>query len=334
MGESAMQQLVGKAQARPSRVVFPESGEQEILEAASMAAARGVARPILVGDPEAVDAQAAQSGISLEGVEIVPLPDADEAARLAAGYAASGGVLLREKICAKRMKMPLFYAAMLVRTGGADAMVAGLSHSTADVIFAAKAIIGMRAGISTPSSMLLMEIPGYDGPQGEQLVFADCGVCIQPTPEEIADIAIATADTVRRLLGWEPREALLSFSTKGSARHPQVDETLQALELIHQREPGLLADGELQLDAAVVPAVAARKVPGQSDVAGQANVLIFPDLAAGNITYKAVQRFARANAYGPFLQGFEKTVSDLSRGSSVEDILGVTVMASVCAQEG
>ena len=195
MADNVIQALVEKARQNPSRIIFPESAEEKVLEAASLAAERGIARPVLVGTPEDVRAHAEKLGISLAGVDVVGLPSPEQAAQLAHDYVESGGRLLREGICAKRMGNPLFYAAMLVRTGAVDAMVAGLTYSTADVIFAAKAVVGMREGISTPSSIFLMEVPGFQGSEGDQIVFADCGVCVAPGPAEVADIAI-----IRRII--------------------------------------------------------------------------------------------------------------------------------------
>jgi phosphate acetyltransferase len=220
----------------------------------------------------------------------------------------------------------------MVKLGEADCMVAGLSHTTGEVIMACEMIIGLQEGISTVSSMGIMNIPGYDGPEGSLMAIADCAVAPAPDSNELADIAISTADTVKRLLGWEPRVALLSFSTKGSADHERVDMVLRALDLVKERKPDLLVDGELQLDAAIVPEVAAKKVKGESPVAGRANTLIFPDLNAGNIGVKLVQRFAGGVGYGPLLQGFACPVSDLSRGAPVEEIVGATTMVVVCAQ--
>jgi phosphate acetyltransferase len=177
-----------------------------------------------------------------------------------------------------------------------------------------------------------MSIPGYEGPEGNLIAIADCAVCVAPGDQELADIAISTADTVHSLLGWEPRVALLSFSTKGSATHERVDTVLRALEMVRERRPDILIDGELQLDSAIVPEVAAKKVPGESPVAGRANTIIFPNLESGNIGVKLVQRFANGIAYGPLLQGFAKTVSDLSRGAPVAEIVGAITMAAVCAQ--
>ncbi len=223
----------------------------------------------------------------------------------------------------------------MVKMGDADAMVAGIATSTEEVVTAGELIIGLQKGISTPSSFFLMDIPGYLGGEGSLLIFADGGTNPNPNPEQLADIAIATARSARELLGWEPKVAMLSFSTKGSAIHPDVDKVVEAVRMAKKREPGLCVDGELQADTAIVPEVAKRKINEASSVAGRANILIFPDLDAGNICYKLVQRLAKAAAYGPFLQGFAKPVSDLSRGSTIDDIVGATtiVVLEVQARE-
>ena len=325
-----MAALKDRARANVQRVVFPESGEENILKAARRALDDGLALPILLGDPAELAAKAAEYGLALDGMEVVDLGDPAVLAELVEQCTA-----LHPEISAKgaerKMRTPLNAAAMLVAAGRADALVAGLQHATQDVILASMTFIGMEEGISVPSSLFLMRVPGYEGPEGELIVFADCGVAVAPDAAELADIAIATAHTVRALLGWEPRVAMLSFSTKGSGDHESVDRVLEALKMVREREPDLAIDGELQVDAAIVPAVAARKVPEGSPVAGRANILIFPDLNSGNIAYKCVQRFAKADAFGPLLQGFAKTASDLSRGSSVADILGAVTMAGAHA---
>jgi phosphate acetyltransferase len=232
----------------------------------------------------------------------------------------------------RRLQNPLSVASLLVAADRAGGMVAGLRHTTQEVIVAAAGFIPLREGVAKPASMFLMRIPDYQGPEGETLVFADCGVVISPDASELAEIAILTADLVRVLFDWEPRVAMLSFSTKASGYDESVKKVREAISIVRERNPELAIDGELQLDTAVVPAVAARKAPGEEQVAGRANILIFPDLNAGNIAYKCVQRFARADAFGPFFLGLEKTASDLSRGSSVADVLGVITLASVQAQ--
>jgi phosphate acetyltransferase len=276
-------------------------------------------------------AAAAEFGLSLEGMEIVD--NADEETRGAlAGQCQALLPHISAKSAERKLRLPLNVGASLVAVGRADAMVAGLLHTTQDVILASMTFIGLQPGINTPSSLVLLRIPGFQGPEGEHLVFADCAVTVAPDAAELADIAISTARTTRVLLGWEARVAMLSFSTRGSGEHESVDRVREALRIVREREPGLAIDGELQVDAAIVPAVAKRKVTDGSPVAGRANILIFPDLDAGNIAYKCVQRFAGADAFGPFLQGFAKSVSDLSRGSSVTDVVGVATMVAVYAR--
>jgi phosphate acetyltransferase len=291
----------------------------------------GIAYPILVGEPKTVSALAAGIKVSLDGINVVSHTDAGKVEQFASEYTKINPDFPASAV--KRMvRDPLYFAAMMVKLGEADCMVAGLSHTTGEVIMASEMIIGLQEGISTVSSTGILSIPGYEGPEGSLLGIADCAVCPAPDSKELADIAISTADTLHSLLGWEPRVALLSFSTKGSATHERVDTVLKALEMVHERRPDLLIDGELQLDSAIVPEVAVRKVKGESPVAGKANILIFPDLDAGNIGVKLVQQFAKAVAYGPLLQGFARPVSDLSRGAPVEEIIGATTMVAVRAQ--
>jgi phosphate acetyltransferase len=323
--------LQARARSAPQRVVFPEATEENILRAARRLVDERLARPVLLGPPAQLAPLAAALDLDLEGMEIVDPEDEEARAQL---VHECGGLFpnMSAKGVERRLRSALNMGAFLVAAGKADALVAGIRHATQDVILAAMTFIGMQEGISTPSSMMLMRIPGYEGPEGPVVVFADCGVAITPDAGDLADIALATSHTVRIVLGWEPRVAMLSFSTKGSAKHESVDRVREAVRMVQERDPDLLIDGELQVDAAIVPAVAARKVPGDSPVAGRANILIFPDLNSGNIACKCVQRFANADAFGPFLQGFARTVSDLSRGASVVDVVGASVMASVHAQ--
>ena len=325
MATNMVAELEKRAKANPRRVALPEAEEPKILQAGRAVRDRGIGFPVLVGAPDAVRAAAAAAGVSLHGMEIVDATDATRVEQLAAGYAAVSSDLPVSAVN-RMLRKPLNVGAVMLRLGEADCLVAGLAHTTGDVILSCQMLVGMQEGISTVSSMGIVSIPGYQGPEGELLVIADCAVCAAPDPSELADIAITTADTTRSLLGWEPRVALLSFSTKGSATHDKVDDVLKTLELVRERRPDLLVDGELQLDSAIVPEVAARKIKEPSAVAGRANVLIFPDLNAGNIGVKLVQRFAGGVAFGPLLQGFAKPVSDLSRSAPVEEIVGAITM--------
>jgi phosphate acetyltransferase len=331
MSTDVIGQLQLKARANPQRVVFPEANEEKILRAARQVRDMGIAYPILVGEPKAVSVLAGSIGVSLDGITVIDHTDAGKVEQFAGEYSRINPDFPASAV--KRMlKAPLYFAAMMVKLDEADCMVAGLTHTTGEVIMASEMIIGLEEGISTVSSTGILSIPGYDGPEGSLLGIADCAVCPAPDSKELADIALSTANTLHSLLGWEPRVALLSFSTKGSATHERVETVLKALEIVRERKPELLIDGELQLDSAIVPEVAARKVKGGSPVAGKANILIFPDLNAGNIGVKLVQRFAKAVAYGPLLQGFAKPVSDLSRAAPVEEIVGTTTMVAVRAQ--
>jgi phosphate acetyltransferase len=313
--------LIGQARPLRKRIVFPEGSDARVLAAAARLAREGVAHPILVG--------AAPAGAP-DGVTF-----ADPAASDSARYAN----LLRERRRAKGItevearelaRQPLYFAALMVAAGDADGSVGGVVHTTAATVRAALHAVGMAPGARLVSSAFLMALPNREFGANGLVAFADCVVVIDPSPVELADIAISTAETTRRLVGVEPAVALLSFSTKGSGRHAHVDKVVEALRIVRERAPQLNVDGELQADAALVAAVGQSKARG-STVAGRANTLIFPNLAAGNIGYKLVERLAGATAIGPVLQGLAKPANDLSRGSSADDIFNAAVITAIQA---
>jgi len=324
-----IEQFKNKAREKPMRIVFPESTEERILKAAEMSLKEKIASPIILGNEEKIQDKANEIDVNLDGIEIINPTRSPKMSEYTSAYCESRDVT--EGVAKRILRRELYFGAMMVNVGDCDGMVAGSINTTATVVTAGN-LVGMKEGFTAPSSFFIMVVP--DCPYGEDgvLIYADAGVNEEPTTEELAEIALASADSARTLLGWEPRVAMLSFSTKGSAAHPLLKKVIEATAIAQERAPDLLIDGELQSDTALVPEIAQRKIKGESAVAGKANILIFPDLNAGNIAYKLTQYLAGAEAYGPLLQGFAKPVNDLSRGASVEDIVGVTAITVVEAQ--
>ena len=314
------------------KIVLPEGQDDRIISSAAEIVKEKIAIPVIIGVPAAVNEKANKLGVSMAGVTIIdpatsPRLDAYAKAYMVKRPDASEGM------AKKLVKKDLFFGAMMVATGDADGMVAGAANATSTIIQVSVLAIGFQKGISTPSSFFIMVVPEALGEKDKTLLYSDCAVNIDPDAEALADIAMASAMSTKEILGIEPRVAMLSFSTKGSASHPFIDKVTAAMKIVKEKMPALLVDGEFQADTALVAAVAAKKVKEKSEVAGKANTLIFPDLQSGNISYKLTQYLANAKAYGPILQGFSKPVSDLSRGASVKDIVGVAAIMAVKAQK-
>jgi len=320
---SLLEELEQKARSVRAAIVYPEPQDERIVQAAALVAERGIARPVLVGEAKSMPSDVPA------GVQTEIIADSPRLREFAASYAAQRRI--KDAVALRMVGRPLVYAGMMVRCGYADGMVAGIAHTTATVLQSAGLTIGYQPGVDTASSCFIMIVPELRGERDVPLVFADCAVVIEPDVSQLASIAVASAGSARRFLGVTPRVAMLSFSTAGSAAHPAVDRVREAAKLAAEKLQDGCVEGEVQFDAAVNPDVAARKGLGSSKVAGRANVLIFPDLNCGNICYKAVRDLARALAIGPILQGFARPVNDLSRGASVEDVVGTTVVTCLQA---
>ena len=323
--------IKAKAKADIKHIVLPEGEEIRNVQAAVMIRDQGLAKLTLLGNPAKVKEVAA--GADLTGIDIIDPADSDKAPLYAATlYDLRKAKGMTEEEAAKKVADPMYYGIMMVKLGDADGLVSGAIHSTGDMLRPALQVIKSKPGMKTVSSCFLMECPDKSFGDNGVMIFSDCGVNIDPDAEQLANIALGAADSARSLAGMEPRVAMLSFSTKVSAKHDNVTKVQEATRIAKEMAPDLMLDGELQLDAALVEKVGQLKAPG-SKVAGHANTLVFPDLDAGNIGYKLVQRLAHAEAYGPILQGIAKPCNDLSRGCSAEDIVA-TVAITACQAQG
>jgi phosphate acetyltransferase len=322
MKSDLLSQLRDRAANQPRRIVFPEAEDPRILHAVRLIADRKMAIPVLIGLPDRISEKARALGVNLKGIDLVKTDSERSdsyAFMLQAEWRAKGVTEIEAR---ERLRNPIYFAAAMVRANDADGFVGGVATTTADTVRAAIHCIGLHEESSSVSSFFLMILPGMN------LVFADCAVIPSPSVTQLTEIALDAARNTRRFLNVEPRVAFLSFSTKGSAQHQSLDRIRESVATARARSPEMVIDGELQVDAALIPEISKSKAPG-SVVAGQANTLIFPDLQSGNIGYKLVERLAGARAVGPILQGLKKPANDLSRGCSVEDVIDVTAITAL-----
>jgi phosphate acetyltransferase len=325
-----IREMTNRAKQSPQRVAFPEASNVDILRTAEQVVSTGIGYPLLVGNQAEIEALAAQNNVSTEGFAYFDNSSEEMKAVLAQEYC-SKFQDFSEKAVVRKVKDPVRCAMFLLKLSKVDCVAAGKEYSTGDVVFEAMSIVGLMDGVESPSSLGIADVPGFLGSEGQMFGIADCAITAQPDAKDLAGIAIASANTVSTLLGWEPRVAMLAFSTCGSAEHESIDVIREAIKIVHEKRPDIKCDGEFQLDSALIPKVAAKKVPRESDVAGKANVLIFPNLHAGNIGVKLIQIFGHANAYGPILQGFKQPVCDFSRSAPVEEMLGNVAMLIIRA---
>ncbi len=328
---SVLDNIYEKAKANPQKVAFPEAENEKMMQAAYECGQEGYIVPILVGDASKIRELIAERGYEESVFTIIGIENEDYKNDIIAKYVALPQTVLKEKALGRRMENPLYFAMVMQAVGEADVTFAGIDNTTGDVLLAGQMIIGLKEGISTVSSIGLCDIPGFEGSEGQLLAVGDSAVCTNPSAEQLADIAISACDTVKGLLDWQPRCAMVCYSTLGSGQGELIDKVKEALAIANEKRPDLDIDGEFQLDAAIVPAVAAKKVNRESKVAGKANVLIWPDLNVGNTAVKLIQQFGHADAYGPMLQGFNSIVCDCSRGAPVSEIKGNVIISAVRA---
>lgn len=334
MKNNLMNEIFAKAKANPKRVAFPEANNIKMLAAMQEVASKGYAETVVVGNIEEVKTLVKENNIDDSKFKYIDNLDEKYSNDVLQRYLKLPNIIFGEKSLLRRMKDPLNFALMMEAVGDVDVTFAGINSSTGEVIYAAQTIIGLEDNLDTISSIGIAEMPNYTFSYGSNIIaVGDCAVCTNPSASELASIAISACDTMKAVTGYEPRCAMLSYSTCGSGSGELVDKVTSAIKIAKEKRPDLKIDGEFQLDSAIVPEVATKKVKKESEVAGKANILIFPDLNAGNIGVKLIQRFGGANAYGPLLQGFRKICCDCSRGAPISEMVGNIAISVVRAGE-
>lgn len=327
-----MDNVRAKAKANTGRVAFPEANDIKMISAMDEVAKEGYCTIVVVGNNEEVKALCQENSIADDSWEYVDVNNEEYKEKVLAEYLKLPNLVYGEKSLRRRMNDPLYLALMMEAIGEVDVTFAGITSTTGDIILAAQTIVGLKDNLDVVSSVGIAELPNYTFANGGNLIaVGDCAVCTNPSASELASIAISTCDTIKAVTDWEPRCALLSYSTLGSGQGELVEKVQTAVKIANERRPDLKIEGEFQLDSAIVPEVAAKKVKRPSEVAGKANILIFPDLSAGNIGVKLIQQFGHADAYGPLLQGFRLICSDCSRGAPVSEIVGNILFSIVRA---
>jgi len=326
---SVIDHIFEKAKSAPQKVAFPEALNEKMMQAAYETGDEGYIYPVLVGNSEEINQAINERGYNPDVFEVVDIHDEDYQNSLIERYIALPYTRLKEKALRRRMQDPLQYAMVMQAVGDVNVSFAGIEYTTEDVLLAGQMIIGLKPGIATISSIGLCDIPELNGSEGTLLAVGDSAVCTNPNAEQLASIAISACDTVKTLLDWEPRCAMVSYSTLSSGQGELVDKVVDAVKIANEQRPDLNIDGEFQLDAAISPEIAAKKVKRESKVAGKANILIWPDLNVGNVAVKLIQILGHADAYGPMLQGFNKVICDCSRSAPVSELKGNIVISAV-----
>ena len=328
---SVLDVIYSKAKRNPQKVAFPEAENEKIMQAAYECVTEGYIIPHLVGNVEKLTELAAKRGYELEVFKFVDLNDTAYKEKIIKKYVDLPATILGEKALSRRMNDPLTFALVMEAIGDVDSTFAGIDYTTGDVLYAGQMIVGLKDGITNISSVALCEIPGFNGSEGNLLAIADSAVATNPNAEELANIAISSCDTMKALIDWEPRCAMISYSTLGSGQGELVDKVTEAVKIANEKRPDLCIEGEFQLDAAIVPESAAKKVKTESKVAGKANILVWTNLDVGNVAVKLIQTFGKANAFGPMLQGYRKVICDCSRSAPVSEIKGNIILSAARA---